>query len=277
MEAQEKPTTKSNPKDHLKQDDPKWYEGKNKEIVIYYLIAVFFLEIIVGTTAFFYGVAHPIVSATSGQKFANFPWVGWAISACLTPVALLLLFHLSGWFFTRSLNEGQGANSVDSAKVPENVRLIYSMLSNAPVIVILLGLIALGAALYFLDTALGTLRPYIPWILGSATVFLIICYIARLIFLARHNRLEREYAYRMHVFEKSGIIITDKMSVPLTAEDIVTSRNALASQDTQALPAAEQKKAPAAAEDDAIVDATIVEKDPKDSQAPNDPTAAKDN
>lgn len=258
------PTTNTADSKETKPAEPKWYEGQNKEIVIYYLIAVFFLEIIVATAAFFYGVAHPVVQTAGGPKLANFPWVGWVISATLAPVALLLLFHLSGWFFTRSLNEGKGTGgkNADETAVPKNVQLIYSMVSNAPVIVILLGLIALGAALYFLDTALGTLRPYIPWILGSATTFLIICYIARLIFLSRHNRMEQEYAYRMHVFEKSGIIITDASSIPLTAEDIATTRKALAD-GKMALPSSD----PSDPSDD-IEDATIIEAEDKNEDNP---------
>ncbi|MBQ7738781.1 MAG: DUF2909 domain-containing protein [Desulfovibrionaceae bacterium] len=211
-----------------KEEEQKWYEGPNKEVVIYYLIAVFFLEIIIGAAAFFYGVANAEPLVPGGPRMAKFPWVGWLIAASLAPVGLLLLFHLSGWFFTRSTKVLAGGTLGSNGEpIPKNVEQFYSVVSNAPVVVVLLGLLALGGCLYFLDTALGTLRPYIPWILGSATLFLVIAYVTRLFFLAKHRRMEREYEYRMRIFEKTGMIITDKNMIPLSAADIARAQNAL--------------------------------------------------
>ncbi|MBQ9536518.1 MAG: hypothetical protein IJU79_01875 [Desulfovibrionaceae bacterium] len=223
-----KPDAKKAKDTAAKEATPKWYEGRNKEIVIYYLIAVFFLEIIIGAAAFFYGVAHAEALVEGGPRMAKFPWIGWIISALLAPVGLLLLFQLSGWFFTRSSYlTADGTTKSQSQAVPKNVEQFYAVVSNAPVIVVLLGLMGLGAAVYFLDSALGTMRPYIPWILGSATTFLVICYVTRLYFLARHKRMEREYEYRMRVFEKTGVIIADKNMIPLTAQDIARAQSAL--------------------------------------------------
>ena len=210
-----------------KEPEQKWYEGRNKEVVIYYLIAVFFLEIIVGAAAFFYGVANAEPLVAGGPRMAKFPWIGWIISATLAPVGLLLLFHLSGWFFTRTTVPTAGGQVTSGQPIPKNVEQFYSVVSNAPVVVVLLGLLALGGCLYFLDTALGTLRNYIPWILGSATLFLIIAYATRLFFLAKHRRMEREYEYRMKIFEKTGMIITDKNMIPLNAADIARAQAAL--------------------------------------------------
>ena len=103
---------------------------------------------------------------------------------------------------------------------------LYAIVKHAPIVVVLLGLIALGGALFFLDSAMDVLismgrgiLPYLPWILGSLTVFLIVCYIVRQIFVARHNRMQQEYAYRLKVLEKTGIIIASKGSEPLKLED----------------------------------------------------------
>ena len=205
-----------------------WYEGQNREIVVYYLIAVAFLELIVGCVAFFYGVAHPTMGP-DGTRMANFPWVGWLIGALLSPVGLMLILHLSGQFFSRSLDaeNGGGANGDgDSGEVPERVRRFYNIMSHAPTVVILLGLLVIGACLFFLDSAMGALGSvgkvlsgYIPWILGCIAAFLVICYIARLYFLSRHRRMMQEYAYRMKVLETTGIIIASKGSEPLKLQD----------------------------------------------------------
>ncbi len=209
-----------------------WYDGQNREIVVYYLIAVAFLELIVGAVAFFYGVVHAEPMGPDGVRMASFPWVGWLIAAILSPVGLLLILHLSGQFFSRSLNatsaEGMvaGGGAGADEEVPERVQRLYAIVKHAPTVVVLLGLLALGGALFFLDSAMDVLLnmgrgilPYLPWVLGSLTVFLIVCYVVRQIFIARHNRMQQEYAYRLKVLEKTGIIIASKGSEPLKLED----------------------------------------------------------
>ena len=164
-----------------------------------------------------------------GTRMANFPWVGWLIGALLSPVGLMLILHLSGQFFSRSLdavNGGGAKGDGDSGEVPERVQRFYNIMSHAPTVVILLGLLVIGACLFFLDSAMGALGSvgkvlsgYIPWILGCIAAFLVICYIARLYFLSRHRRMMQEYAYRMKVLETTGIIIASKGSEPLKLQD----------------------------------------------------------
>ena len=162
-----------------------WYDGQNREIVVYYLIAVAFLELIVGAVAFFYGVVHAEPMGPDGVRMASFPWVGWLIAAILSPVGLLLILHLSGQYFSRSLNatsaDGMPSGEGAGEEVPERVQRLYAIVKHAPTVVILLGLIALGGALFFLDSAMDVLismgrgiLPYLPWLLGSLTVFLIV-------------------------------------------------------------------------------------------------------
>ncbi|MBO4313219.1 MAG: hypothetical protein J5838_02900 [Desulfovibrio sp.] len=269
-----------------------WYDGQNREIVVYYLIAVFFLEIVVGAVAFFYGVVHAEPIMPGGPKMAQFPWVGWLIAAVLSPVGLLLLLHLSGAYFSRALGGGgatasgaQTAGGEGDGVLPERVERFYAIVGNAPIIVILLGLLAMGGALFFLDTAVGAigsiLIPYIPWILGSATAFLVICYGARLWFLAHHRRMEQEYAYRLKVLEKTGVIITGKGCTPLRIEDIAPmTLGPGGPSPAQALPSAESADGDAGAEEpervtseppeDDIVDAEIVEADENGGSNGND-------
>lgn len=206
-----------------------WYEERNREIVVYYLIAVCFLELIVGAIAFFYGVIHAEPLVEGGPKMARFPWIGWLVAAVLSPVGLLLLLHLSGQFFSRALNGGEpSVSGVPGAEgeVPGRVRRFYAIVRHAPTIVILLGLIALGCAVLFVDSAMqmamavgAALKPYIIYIILGVVAFFVIGYIARLVFLARHRRVEREYAYRMKVLETTGIVIMDRDCVPLRYED----------------------------------------------------------
>ena len=167
-----------------------WFEERNRDIVVYYLIAVFCLELIVGAIAFFYGVTQAVPVEPGGPKMAKFPWVGWLVAAILSPVGLLLLLHLSGQFFSRSLNggdpqPGSGGAGGQGEEVPKQFQRFYAIVRHAPTIVILLTLIAMGCAVLFIDSAMqmamavgAALKPYILWILLGVVAFFIICYLA---------------------------------------------------------------------------------------------------
>ena len=205
-----------------------WYDQNHREIVVYYLIAVFCVELIVGTIAFFYGVTHAEPLIAGGPKMARFPWIGWLVASVLTPVGLLLLLHLSGQFFSSVVNgrEGGTGGGDDSDQIPQSVQRMYSIIRHAPTIVILLGLVCLGCAVLFLDSAMGivvsigtALKPYLLWIICGVVVFLVLSYLGRMWFIARHKRMEQEYAYRMKVLETTGIVIMNKGCVPMRYED----------------------------------------------------------
>ncbi len=205
-----------------------WYDQNHREIVVYYLIAVFCVELIVGTIAFFYGVTHAEPVIAGGPKMARFPWIGWLVASVLTPVGLLLLLHLSGQFFSSVVNgrEGGTGGGDDSEQIPKSVQRMYSIIRHAPTIVILLGLVCLGCAVLFLDSAMGivvsigaALKPYILWIICGVVVFLVLSYLGRMWFIARHKRMEQEYAFRMKVLETTGIVIMDKGCLPMRYED----------------------------------------------------------
>ena len=197
-------------------DKTKWYKNKNKDVVIYYLIAIFFVEIIVTTIAFFYGVVHAEYQYTGGPRIASFPWLGWIIASSLVPVVLLLFFHLSGWFFSKTIDEPyEGDKSRSAQNIPDKVKVFYALVNNAPVILVLLTLLAFGILIFFIDSALATITPYIPWIVGGMSIFLTVSYLARLFFLSHENKLNREYEYRMQIFKETGIIITDKNTMQI--------------------------------------------------------------
>ncbi|MCR4667673.1 MAG: AbrB family transcriptional regulator [Desulfovibrio sp.] len=200
-----------------KENNNKWYKAKDKDIIVYYLIAIFFVEIIATTIAFFYGVVHAEYISPNGPRLAKFPWFGWIIATCLIPVILLLLFHLSGWFFTKSLDISEKASATggESLRVPDKVKVLYALINNAPTVLVLLTLLAFGVLIFFIDSALATITPYLPWIIGGISVFLTVSYIARLFFISHENKINKEYEYRMHVLRETGIILTDKKTMRL--------------------------------------------------------------
>ena len=211
-----------------------WYAGQHKDALMYLMIAIFFVELVVGGVAFFYGVMHAAPQVPGGPPMARFPLLGWALAAILAPVGLILIVHLSGTWVShflgreaRDMGETEGAGttgraSSDADQVPERLQRFYAIIRNAPTVVLLLGIMLLGAALFFVDGAftalvgLGqALTPYIPWIAGSVAAMIAICYLVHRMFVYRHHRMQQEFAYRREVLERTGIVLVDKNYIPL--------------------------------------------------------------
>lgn len=201
-----------------------WYAGEHKDTLFYLLIAVLFVEMIVGGVSFFYGLMHAAPQTPGGPPVARFPWLVWGLTSVLAPVALLLVVHLTGRWLSHTLDEGRegGADNPENAAVPERLRHFYAMVRSAPTVVLLLGILLLGAGLFFVDGAFsalvslgGALTPYIPWIAGSAAGLLAVCFLIHRWFAYRQRRMEQEYAFRREVLERTGIVLVDKGCVPL--------------------------------------------------------------
>ena len=268
-----------------RQDRAAWYAGPYKDALIYLMVAIFFVEMIVGGISFFYGVMHAAPDVPGGPPLARFPWLGWAVAAVLAPVGLMLIVHLSGTWVSRylgredSMQGGQGSGqAADDEQVPERLRRFYAIIRNAPTVVLLLGIMLLGAGLFFVDGAFsalmrlgGALTEYIPWIAGSLAALIAVCYLVHRWFVYRHHRMQQEYEYRREVLERTGIVLVDKGCIPLPQNEV--QRLALGGHvlEAQALPLAldaEVASGDAAADrngtaghDDDVTDAEIISPD----------------
>lgn len=267
------------------QDRAAWYAGPYKDALIYLMVAIFFVEMIVGGISFFYGVMHAAPDVPGGPPLARFPWLGWAVAAVLAPVGLMLIVHLSGTWVSRYLGRednmqgGQGAGqAADDEQIPERLRRFYAIIRNAPTVVLLLGIMLLGAGLFFVDGAFsalmrlgGALAEYIPWIAGSLAALIAVCYLVHRWFVYRHHRMQQEYEYRREVLERTGIVLVDKGCIPLPQNEV--QRLALGGHvvEAQALPPALDAEAAlgngaangngTAGHDDDVTDAEIISPD----------------
>lgn len=205
-----------------------WYAGKNSDALFYLLIAIFFVELIIGGVAFFYGIIHSAPETPGGPPMARFPWLVWSIAAILCPVGLLLIVHLAGTWLSKAMDreENGGGEGPDADQVPEGMRRFYASVRNAPTLVVLLGILLLGAALFFVDGAFSALNrlfhallPYMPWICGSLGALLAICFLAHAIMVYRQRKMEQEYAWRREVLEKTGIVLLDRKSLAIGGND----------------------------------------------------------
>lgn len=210
-----------------KKENKPWYAGEHQDALFYLLIAIFFLEMIIGGVAFFYGIIHAEPEAAGGPPIARFPWLAWAVAASLAPVGLLLIVHLAGTLVSRALTQDGNAekNIGDDKDLPQAMRRFYASVRHAPLIVILIAILLLGMALFFIDGAFASLLglghallPYLPWIAGSLGAVLAICFIAHAFLVYRQRKLEQEYAWRREVLEKTGMVLVDKASVALPVD-----------------------------------------------------------
>lgn len=208
-----------------------WTESRHKDIIIYLLVAIFLLELAVGGASAIYGIIHAEPVEPGGPPLPRFPWLGWGLAALLLPVGLLLILHLSGLLVARTLErpaggepaaEGQTAGQTAATSLPPHVERLYSIVRHAPTVVILLSLLVFGGLLLFVDGLVetlgrlgGAMMVYLPWIVGGLVIFLTVCYVTRQFFLYRHHQMEREYAFRQAVLERTGIILLPDGKTPL--------------------------------------------------------------
>lgn len=197
-----------------------WYDKQHRDLLFYLSIAIFFLELIVGAVAFFYGVIHAEMGTDGVPRF-RFPWVAYAIAAIMAPAGLLLIVHLAGVGLFRSLR-GEERDEAWRRELPERLRKVYAIIQGAPTVVLLIGLLLLGTALYYIDGALtilarlgSTAEKYLPWLIGGVTAAWCVGCLARIWFNYRSKRLEAEFAFRREVLEKTGIIIVENGSMRL--------------------------------------------------------------
>lgn len=228
-----------------------WYAGEHQDALFYLLIAIFFIELIVGGVAFFYGIIHAAPETPGGPPLARFPWLAWSLAAVLAPVGLLLIVHLAGSWLSRAMTrdeemevpEAQSSGVAADAHLPEGMKRFYASVRHAPTLVLLLGILLIGVALFFVEGALSALIeigkalvPYVPWIAGSLAGLLGVCFLAHAFMVYRQRKMENEYAWRREVLEKTGLVLVDKSSVALPQD---SAQAALVAPDLHGLPPGE--------------------------------------
>lgn len=199
-----------------------WYDKQHKDLLFYLSIGIVFLELIVGGVAFFYGVMHAKPAQNGLPPQFQFPWLAYSIAAVVAPATLLLIVHLAGVGLFRSLRDTRAEDEEWRKDLPERLRKVYAIVQGAPTVLLLVGLMSLGAALFYIDGAMsalfrlgGALEEYIPWIIGAVVGGWCLAYVARMWLNYRTKKLEAEYQFRREVLERTGVIIVDRGSVQL--------------------------------------------------------------
>ena len=196
---------------------PALSEKQRRELWLYIAASIAAVELLVVVGALFYG----FMGSGAGEHGFAFPWLHWAAMAVVVPALILLLAHFAdvGLFGARARGD---ADQEWQRHLPERVQRLYRIVKGAPVAVVLLGVVALGAALMTIDGALSlvlgfaaALKPHIPYIVVSVAALLAVVALAAVWLNFRTRRLIAEYQFRREVLEKTGVIIVDKDSTAL--------------------------------------------------------------
>lgn len=197
---------------------PSLSEKQRRELWIYIAVSIVAVELLVAVGGVLYGFMMP---GADGRHGFSFPWLSWGAVAILAPTLILLLVHFADVGLFRP--PGGAASEQEWQKhLPERLQRFYRIIKGAPVVVVLIGIVLLGAALLTLDGALSALMslgtvlvPYIPHIVAALVVLAAVIIAASAWLSYSSRRLMAEYEFRREVLEKTGVIIVDKGSTPL--------------------------------------------------------------
>ncbi len=251
-------------------------DKQHKELLFYLSVAIFFLELIVGGIAFFYGIIHATPGENGGPPQFQFPWLTYGIAAIVAPAALLLIVHMAGVGLFRSMNKKTPEEEAAwRENLPQRLQKVYAIIQGAPAIMLFLGVILVGVALFYVDGAISALMrmgealaPYWPYIIGGSLGSVCVIYVGKAYFAYRTRRMQEEYAFRREIFERTGQILVDKGTVQLPpAYDVGAATHNVALDGNvvtvEALPQAEQGSPDAVVDvvTDAVADVAHAEKE----------------
>ena len=174
------------------------------------LVVDFFITV----AALCYGIisAPPRVGAETARL--AFPWMGWLAGMLCAPALLIALAHWVSAGQERDKEETEERESAWASQLPPAAQRLYKLVKNAPLFMVCLALILLGATLVAIDSAFSLLSgvaqafmPYLPYAIAGLTVLgLGIAALAAWL-RYKNNRIMAEYAFRREVMEKTGIIL----------------------------------------------------------------------
>ena len=195
-------------------------EKQRAELWMYIAVSIVAVDLLVAVGAVIYGFMSTGVVA--GQRVFAFPWLSWGAVSVVAPALILLLVHFADVGLFRPPTAGQESEQEWQQHLPQRLQRLYRIVKGAPAAVILLSIVALGAALMTIDGALGlvvdfasALKPHIPYIAGALAAMLTVIALAVIWLNYRTRRLVAEYQFRREVLEKTGVIIVDKGSTAL--------------------------------------------------------------
>ena len=193
-------------------------EKRRRELWLYVGASIAVVEMILAVGGVLYGF---ISSPGRGFGAQSFPWLAWGSLAIIIPAIILLAVHQADVGLFRK-PKGGDTDEEWQMQLPQRIQRLYRIIKGAPIVVVLVGIVALGAALLTIDGAINVvasfgsaLTPYLHYIIGGIAAVLIMGIGAAVWLNYRTRRLYAEYEFRREVLERTGVIIVDKGSTPL--------------------------------------------------------------
>lgn len=206
-------------------------EKQQRELWMYLAVSLVAIEFFIFIAALFFA----FIAGSNGQP--RFPWLSWSAMAIGIPCLVLLAVHLAVGLFSSSHKDDEEWQR----HLPERLQKAYTIIKRAPAVVLLLGVIVVGAALFTLDGALHTLesflvlfKPYILHILIGCALMILILGLGAFWLNYRTRKLYADYEYRRAVLEKTGLVIVDEKTFLLSSD--TPHQPALAPASVKALP-----------------------------------------
>lgn len=221
-------------------------EKEEKQITLYMVSGIVLAELAITLGAVIHSITNATVGADGTPQF-RFPWLGYLVAMLVAPAVILLLAQLVGLVFSRPAGGGQDTLE----NVPPRVRTLYALVHGAPTILVLLAVVLIGAAVYYLDGVLALLlkigdsfQTIAIWLIGGFTAAWIVSYAVRAAAHYKLRQMEAEYAFRRDVLERTGMVLLDARHAPFTDSRLLPAHDpdapaALNPGDTRALPQAE--------------------------------------
>ncbi len=180
------------------------------------LVLAFVVDFFITVAAVCYGIiVTPPRPGGEAVRLA-FPWMGWLAAMLAAPAVLIGLARMMAPPGEGGGSEENRRDEAWASRLPAKALRLYHVVRDAPLFVICLALLLLGATLITVDSAFSlvsgialALVPYLPYFIGAFTVLAVAVAGFAAYFRHKNNRLAAEYAFRREVLQKTGVILVD--------------------------------------------------------------------
>ncbi|MHC1711722.1 MAG: hypothetical protein AB9872_06210 [Solidesulfovibrio sp.] len=190
-------------------------DGEKKNLLTFLSIGVILVEFAVTIAAVCYGIINSQKLPDGTTQF-RFPWVAYSVALILAPVAIMLVVNIIGMGFTRFFKGDPAMDEEQMRYIPERLRRLITLSRGLPTVILLGGIILLGAVLYYLDAVIQAIlrigdhvEVIAPWVMAGLVAAWCLSYLMRMWFIYKTRRMHEEYAFRREVLERTGIVIVD--------------------------------------------------------------------
>jgi len=190
-------------------------DREKKNLLTFLSIGIILVEFAVTIAAVCYGIIKSQKLPDGAIEF-RFPWIPYSVAMILAPVVIMLAVNIIGMGFARFFKGDPAMDEEHMRYMPERLRRLVALSRGLPSIILLGGLILLGAALYYLDAVIQAIlrigdhvEVIAPWVMLGLVAAWCLSYLVRMWFIYKTRRMQEEYAFRREVLERTGIVIVD--------------------------------------------------------------------